>query len=234
LDVTHSRVTRYPTLEKGTFVPVFVQSTVWNEGSLDAYAKWTSGPYPRLYAGKFDPATAWCSHARVQYREYNWPALWTLRTKHEEVILKGNDGIECLGADHFPIKDSRGRYRTGDWSAFAQGPENGTMAILGAGDGGPIGSERFEAMREGIQLCEAMIFIQKALESKTLAGDLADRANKLLDDRARAMAAALKPVGAKDKMQVDMAEYAKGARDRDDALYALAADAARHGAADKR
>jgi hypothetical protein len=227
LDVTHSRVTRYPTLDKSVSVPVFVQSTVWNEGGLDAYAKWSAGPYPRQYAGKFDPATAWCSHARVQYREQGWPLLWTLRTKHEEVILKGNDGIECVGADHFPVKDTRGRYGNGEWNAFAQGPENGTMAILGAGDAGPVGTERFEAMREGIQLCEAMIFIQKAIEAKKISGDLAARANQLLDDRARAMVASLKVVDSKDRKQIDFESYAPGAASRDGALYDMAGEVAR-------
>jgi len=227
LDMTHSRVTRYPTIEKGVFVPVFVQSTVWNEGSLDAYQKWKSGPYPRQYAGKFDPATAWCSHARIQYHEAGWPELWTLRTKHEEVVLKGNDGVDALGADMFPAKDAKGRYRPGQWSAFAQGPADATLAILGAGDAGPIGTERFEAMREGVQLCEAMVFIQKALEAKKLSGELEAKANRALDDRARAMAGCLKPTGYKGGVYVDLADYAKGAWERDDALYATAAEVAR-------
>ena len=227
LDMTHSRVTRYQTTDKSVYVPVFVQSTVWGEGGLDAYAKWKSGPYPRNYAGKFDPSTAWCSHARIQYHEAGWPDLWTLRTKHEEVVLKGNDGVDALGADMFPAKDAKGRYRPGEWSAFAQGPGNATLAILGAGDAGPVGTERFEAMREGVQLCEAMIFIQKALEAKKLGGELEAKANKVLDDRARAMAGCLKPTGYKGGVYVDLADYAKGARERDDALYATAAEVAR-------
>ncbi|HOX05117.1 MAG TPA: hypothetical protein PK280_01850 [Planctomycetota bacterium] len=226
LDVTHSRQLKYPTLDGG-FAPVFVSSTVWSEGTFDAYVKWKSGPYPRQYANKFDPATAVCSHARVQWREADWPALWTLRTKHEDVILKGNDGVECVGIDHFPIKDPKGRWRGGDWSAFAQGPNNGMLAVLGAGDTGPIGSERFEAMREGIQLCEAMVFIQKAVEAKKLAGNLEARANKVLDDRARAMTACLKPTGYRGGVYVDLDEYAKAARERDDLLYATAAEVAR-------
>jgi hypothetical protein len=220
-------VTRYQTTDKSVYVPVFVQSTVWGEGGLDAYAKWKSGPYPRNYAGKFDPSTAWCSHARIQYHEAGWPDLWTLRTKHEEVVLKGNDGVDALGADMFPAKDAKGRYRPGEWSAFAQGPGNATLAILGAGDAGPVGTERFEAMREGVQLCEAMIFIQKALEAKKLGGELEAKANKVLDDRARAMAGCLKPTGYKGGVYVDLADYAKGARERDDALYATAAEVAR-------
>jgi Glycoside hydrolase 123, catalytic domain/Glycoside hydrolase 123 N-terminal domain len=234
-DVTHGRVRRYRTTKKGVFAPVFVQSTVWREGTIDRYRNWKSGPYPRQYAGKFNPQTAWCTHARNQYREATWPALWTLRNVHELAILKGNDGLECVGADHFPgMKDGRGRLlRNPPWGAYAQGPRNGTCAILGAGDKGPLGTERFEAMREGIQLCEAMVFIQKSLEARKINGDLAARANKLLDDRAKAMVGNWKTrmvkYGKRTRKQwyFDMAEYAKGAAQRDDALYAMAAEVAK-------
>jgi hypothetical protein len=227
--MTHGRVLKYDTLEKGVSVPVMVGSTVWNEGTLDVYAKWKAGPYPRQYAGRLKPETAHCTHARVQYREQGWPALWELRTKHEEAILKGNDGLEAVGADHFPIKDARGRYTRGRWVDFAQGPGAATSAILGAGDTGPIGSERFEAMREGIQLCEAMVFIQKAIEGKKLSGDLEAKANQVLDDRAKAVAASSKLASPKFGVWSfeDFAEYAKGARERDDLLYATAAEVAR-------
>ncbi|HOX06099.1 MAG TPA: hypothetical protein PK280_06835 [Planctomycetota bacterium] len=226
LDVTHGRQLKYPTLD-GSIVPVFVQSTVWNEGTLDPYKKWTAGPYPRQYAGRFQPGIAHCTHGRCQYRERSWPSLWTLHTKHEEALMKGNDGLECVGADHFPIKDAKGRWRDGDWSAFAQGPENATLAILGAGDAGPLGTERFEAMREGIQLCEAMIFIQKALEAKKLSGDLEARANKVLDDRAKAMVAAIKEAGPESPSVWDLPAYAGGAARRDGELYTLAAEVAK-------
>jgi len=232
-DVTHGRVRRYRTTKKNVFAPVFVQSTVWNEGTFRRYEQWKSGPYPREYAGKLKPGTAYCTHARNQYREQSWPKLWTLRTRHEIAILKGNDGLECVGADHFPAKDHRGRYRPGSWSAYAQGPKNGSMAILGAGDKGPLGTERFEAMREGIQLCEAMVFIQKAIEAKKLRGDLAARANKALDDRAKAMIRCWKTrtvMWGKRKLKqayFDRAEYAKGSMQRDHALYAMAAEVAR-------
>jgi hypothetical protein len=226
LDVTHGRQLKYPTLDGGV-VPVFVQSTVWNEGTLDAYKKWTAGPYPRQYAGRFQPGIAHCTHGRVQYRERSWPSLWTLHTKHEEALMKGNDGLECVGADHFPIKDAKGRWRDGDWSAFAQGPENATLAILGAGDAGPLGTERFEAMREGIQLCEAMVFIQKALEAKKLSGDLETKANKVLDDRAKALVAAVKEAGAESPSVWDLPAYAGGAARRNGELYATAAEVAK-------
>ncbi|MDD4890602.1 MAG: hypothetical protein PHU85_11825 [Phycisphaerae bacterium] len=226
-DVDHGRAREMPTTQKGVTVPIFVQSTVWNEGTLDAYRNWKNGPYPRKYAGWFNPGSAFCSQARQQYNEGS--PLWTLRTKHEEAILKGNDGLDMVGADMFPGKDSRGRYVPGEWSWAAQGPRNGTKTILGAGDEGSIGTERFEAMRAGIQLCEAMVFIQKALEAKKLGGDLEAKANKVLDDRAKALVAASKIVDAKQKFspwRIDLDEYAKDSFRRDSELFAMAAEVA--------
>ena len=103
----------------------------------------------------------------IAHNEDSWPKLWTLRTKHEEIILRGNDGLECVGADHFPVKDVKGRYRRGEWSAFAQGPSNATLTMLGAGDDGPIGTERFEAMREGNRLA---VFVSSALLCSSRSG----------------------------------------------------------------
>lgn len=223
-DTTHGRVKFYKLNDKEQ-VPVFVQSTVWNEGTLKNYADWKSGPFPRNYAGWFQPATAYCSHARVQYGET--ARLWKYHTIHEESILKGNDGLECVGADHFPRKDSRGRIAVGLWSAFAQGPKNATLTMLGAGPDGVVGTERFEAMREGIQLCEAMVFIQKAIEAKKLTGPLLDRANKVLDDRAKAMVASYTFPTAKNARAVqDLGVYAKAWRERDNELFVVAAEVA--------
>ena len=231
-DVTHSRVRRYKTMEKGVFAPVFVQSTVWNGGSLDRYMKWKSGPYPREYAGKLEPGTAWCTHARNQYREDYWPSLWTHRTRHELAILKGNDGLECVGADHFPSKDSRGRYSR-NWGAYAQGPNNGAAALLAPGNDGPLGTQRFEAMREGIQVCEAMIFIQKALEEKEIDGDLAVRANKVLDDHAKGVVGSwsikLEQRGKRTRKRAvwSLDKYLEGFAERESALFEMAAEVQR-------
>ncbi len=237
-DVTHGRVLRYQLPKEGAFARIISGSTVWNEGTLGAYEKWSAGPYPRQYANLFKPDTAFCTHARNQYRESSVPLLWTLRTKHEEAVFKGNQGLECVGADHFPFKDARGAYRAGVWSAFAQGPANATLALLGAGDDGLLGTERYEAMREGIQLCEALVFIQKAIEAGSVSGDLLTRANRLLDDRAKAFVGCLlyeevDARGRKERRQsgVDFEKYDKLIRPFDAALFDLAGEVARATAA---
>lgn len=228
-DVTHGRVTGYKLPDEGSVAQIISGSTVWNEGTLAPYEKWSEGPYPRQYAGRFMPDTSFCTHARNQYREASVPLLWTMRSKHEEAILKGNQGLECVGADHFPFKDDKGRVRGGIWSAFAQGPANATLALLGAGEAGLLGTERFEAMREGIQICEALVFIQKAIEEGKLSGDLLARANRLLDDRAKAFVGCLEyqeiNVGGRKQMRqsgVDFEKYDKLIRQLDAALFDMA------------
>ena len=55
--------------------------------------------------------------------------------------------------------------------------------MFSAGRDGAISTHRFEMLREGIQECEARIFIEKAILEKKISGDLADRCRKILDER---------------------------------------------------
>jgi hypothetical protein len=236
-DVTHGRVLRYK-LPDGTYASLISGSTVWNEGTLAAYNKWTSGPYPRQYASILKSDTAFCTHARNQYNERNTPLLVTVRSKHEEALFKGNQGLECVGADHFPFRNQKGAPRAGAWSSFAQGPANATLALLGAGVDGLLGTERFEAMREGIQSAEAIASIQMAINEKRIAGALLDRANKLLDDRAKAYVASANyqdyTMGGKQQKRhvgVVREKYIDNALVLDAALFDLASEV---GAAAKR
>jgi hypothetical protein len=53
------------------------------------------------------------------------------------------------------------------------------------GPAGAIFNERLEMFREGVQITEAVVFLQKALESKAAGGELAKKIEDLLDERAR-------------------------------------------------
>jgi hypothetical protein len=75
-----------------------------------------------------------------------------------------------------------------------------------------------------------MVFIQKALEAKKLSGELEAKANKALDDRAKAMAACVRdddPNGKYRRWSFHVDEYSKGSFQRDSELYAMAAEVAR-------
>jgi hypothetical protein len=89
-----------------------------------------------------------------------------------------------------------------------------------------VSTERFEALREGVEICEAILFLQRALDGGKLDKALADRANKILDDRARAFVAAYKPADPKAHPSLNCKVIAEGAMERDNELFATAAEVA--------
>jgi hypothetical protein len=70
-------------------------------------------------------------------------------------------------------------------SYAAVGPTNNTRALCSPGPAGAIFNERLEMFREGVQVAEAIICLQKAAGSGKVGGDLAARIRDLLDERAR-------------------------------------------------
>ena len=106
-------------------------------------------------------------------------------------------GFGRMCADFWPVLRSkrRGRWSTGG-SLSARYPESSWAQLnlrqkpyLSAGRDGAESTARFEAMVEGLQECEARIFIDRALLNKKLraelGNDLAKRARALLDERVR-------------------------------------------------
>jgi hypothetical protein len=65
------------------------------------------------------------------------------------------------------------------------------VALLAAGPDGAEPTSRFEMLREGVQECEARIFIEKALLDDRLraklGGPLPEKCQAILDDRTRAI-----------------------------------------------
>jgi hypothetical protein len=101
------------------------------------------------------------------------------------------------------------------------------MMMLAPGPSGAVATERFEALREGVQICEAILFLQRGLDSGKLSAALAGRANKVLDDRARVFADAFRPANVKEHPSLKPAVIAAGAMERETELFATAADAAK-------
>ncbi len=227
VDMDHGRRTAFKGEEPGLSMPCLSQTTVWNEGGLDPYFKWDgqSSPGPRGFKGKLQPGVAFTGHGRDRFRDGS--ELWVLRMLDEEHIYRGHHGVDPIGIDLWPVKDKNGRYRPGQWAACALGPRNCTMAILAPGPDGAVATERFEALREGVQICEAILFLQRALDGGKLEKTLADRANKALDDRARAFAAAYKPANPKAHPSLNCKTIAEGAMERDAELFATAAEVAK-------
>jgi len=128
-------------------------------------------------------------HFPRTHRDYWAPTSW--RFLGEMNITGEQRGFARLGADFFPVlKDRYGRlsgtlsarYPKSSWRALNIG-----TSVLAPGKEGPVATARFEMIREGVQECEARIFIERALTDKgkraMLGETLATRCEKLLDER---------------------------------------------------
>jgi hypothetical protein len=166
---------RLSTLEKGVTMPV-----------RHADCLWTGGPMtPRGYRALLKPRpNFWCHTLRENMRDYN-PLVEQRRIAEGEVMC-GQDGWSDSGADLFPLKAANGRYYLIGNGRGTGGASDGTHSILAPGPDGAVATERFEMFREGVELAEALIFIQRAIEDKKISGDLEARANRYLDERGEA------------------------------------------------
>jgi len=124
---------------------------------------------------------------------FNVRSLSTIRQEAECNITGTQRGIGRIGGDFWPAIKSRSgrregtvtdRYPEAYWHSLSLGD-----FLLAPGPRGPVGTARFEVFREGLQECEARLAIEAVLTDEALKarlpGDLAARAQKLLDDRQR-------------------------------------------------
>jgi len=106
-------------------------------------------------------------------RSMNSLAGTTWRQLGEYNVAGGQRGIGRIGADFWSvIKDSRGRRQGQVWARYPQSSRRNLdiyTAVLAPGPDGPVATTRYEIFREGIQECEARIFIEAALADKSLA-----------------------------------------------------------------
>ncbi len=161
-------------------------------------------------------------------------------------------GFARFGADFWSIKTGKTvtsfNYHKGGGATLADGrfPDtswrnlNIRTALLAASPDGPIGTARLEMMREGVQECEARIFIEGALLDGKITGDLAERCRKIIDERNRAIFMGLDSHTTEGLVRKGsnydwccrpgLTGYlwylASGWEDRSDALYSAAAEVA--------
>lgn len=158
--------------EAGVSMPVIQADSVWTLGKIT----------PRGYRELLKPHSEfWCFTWRTIMRD--WSPLTMLRTVPEDELMRGQDGVSDFGADLFPIRSENGRYFCIGNGRGTGGPSCSTQAMLAPGPNGPVATERFEMLREGTELAEAILFVQASLDEQKIAGDLAQRANALLDAR---------------------------------------------------
>jgi Glycoside hydrolase 123, catalytic domain/Glycoside hydrolase 123, N-terminal domain len=160
---------------KGERMPVMYSSCVWTEGKL----------IPRGYRVLLAPHKGlWNNASRCRHWDYS--PINILRKQPEELIMRGMNGIADFGADNFPIENPKrkGRYfNLGAGRGTGGGNNASTRALLAPGPDGAVASERYEMFREGLQLAEAILYLEKALLSKKISGELATKVEKHLSAR---------------------------------------------------
>jgi hypothetical protein len=120
--------------------------------------------------------------------QFDSTPLNDLRLLAENYILcNGYDGMGDFGANLYPIRSPAGSYYctgAGAGTGWA-GDVRSTLSLLYPGPDGPVATERFEMLREGMELCEAVIFVKGALAKKRdlLSPDLQQRAARYLRER---------------------------------------------------
>ena len=120
---------------------------------------------------------------------WNWSAnslLSTCRRVGEDIVMSGRDGVSDFGADLVPFKTPRGGYTSAPAVQYPSGPVFTFNALLYPGPDGPVATERFEMFREGVELAEALIYIEMAIQDQKLNPALQERAEKALEARSHA------------------------------------------------
>jgi len=90
-------------------------------------------------------------------------------------LMAGYDGLGEFGANLFPYKTPVGRYECPAAGAGTGWVGKSTAALLYPGPDGPVATERFEMFREGVELCEAVIYIRHAQAAAKLTEALQTR-----------------------------------------------------------
>ncbi|HUT57981.1 MAG TPA: glycoside hydrolase domain-containing protein [Phycisphaerae bacterium] len=163
------------------------QACVWGTRFADGVKRRMTDPnHGRLYGWKLPDLIA-------KFERLNLDVYPTTRWRHlGEVNITGDQrGIGRIGADFWDaVKDKRGGRAGPVWRRYPEGHWMNLViqtSLLAPGPDGPVATNRYEAFREGVQECEARIFIERALTDETLRArlgpDLAARCQQALDER---------------------------------------------------
>ncbi len=176
-------------------VPYGYEATVWDRNTLLDYMR-RSKDLEKISGRGWSKTRLTAFYARDTR---NTTPIPTFRMMPELSTFGEQRGTARIGADFWSLKNgglvnsfdqynpkgavaSDGRFIDTNWNNL-----NIRTALLVAGPEGAIASVRFEMMREGVQECEARIYIEKALFGGRISGDLARRCRALLLARNKAI-----------------------------------------------
>ena len=166
----------------------------------------------------------------------------------EQAITGNVRGVGRLGADTWlSVKDKHGKRVGRAWQRYPAanwGYLNVNSSVLAPAPDGPVATMRFEMLREGIQECEALIAIERALTDadlkKALSEDLVRRCEEALDERRRCLWRSFITWQSGPKYSHDVRSWrgrgqitgytwflGSGWQERSEKLYALAGEVAR-------
>jgi len=171
-------------------VPVGYLSGVWAGGKFpaDPTVSRTHG-WRRTFSGfRSKEFSSPGGAVLVHHPRNTWSVfpVTAFRVVGEMNIAGWQRGFARLGADFWDVIEGRGGRRH---SLSARYPEtiwrnlDIHTSVLSPGRDGAVSTHRFEMLREGLQECEARIFIEKAILAKKIDGDLARRCQAVLDER---------------------------------------------------
>jgi len=212
-------------------MPMGYNTTVWQ-------AMFARTPSDRLYGWKQYPIPV-AMFDRDIFKTAFRMQLVRSRLLGEMNITGKQRGFGRMSADFWPcVRNEKGhlysivnRYPLSNWAQLTLR----MTPYLYPGADGALSTVRFEMLREGVQECEARIFIEKALLSPASRARMGDeraaRIQALLDERVGAILDSMKKAGDKAKaaggVQETSAEFADGPwQERSAKLYAAAAEVA--------
>ena len=160
---------------KGLRMPILYSECVWTAG------KHAHRGYRRLLA-KGREKSIWNYSCRDMHHDDS--PLTTLLHFPEVLNIRGHDGLGYLCADflQIPHPSRKDRYYQLDTKS-GNIIGSSTRSFLAGGPDGPLATGRYEAFRAGVQRCEAVFYLQRCLDAKSIDGELAKRVNALLDNR---------------------------------------------------
>jgi len=118
------------------------------------------------------------------FRDYSTLSAYRFIT---EAALQGNlRGLGRVGGDFWPLPGKRpGEFMPVCDAEHAIGPVNSVMAMTSPGPAGAMFNERLEMFREGVQVAEAIIYLQRMCDAGHASEELAREIRQALDERAR-------------------------------------------------
>jgi hypothetical protein len=201
MHTAHTFPSSYAGSIKGVSMPVLCSEGVWGVGALydpdglmgrqAAYQEEGVPHYPRRW--KNGPRNVFLGFPRMGVSFVDMLGEDSLLSVYRTVVegaIQGNvSGLGYMGGDFWPVPPvapgAEGRRVRVSWGGQGICMSDSVMALFGPGPDGAVFTERAEMFREGVQIGEAILYLQRLHGERKLSPELEARKERLLDERAR-------------------------------------------------